>query len=268
MRLRSQTNGQPDLQLGAGLGRQGDHGQVRADDLGRAGDQQVQHVLLRESRQQAVGDLGARCQPTLAQAGLRVEPAIVDGHACRHRQGGEHGLVLGVELPATALLGQVEISEDPVPHPDRNSQKAVHRRVVRREPVGGRVLGQVGQTQRLGVADQLTEQAVPRRQRADPPDLLLVQPHRDELRQPLVLPDHAERPVLGVHQLRRRLHDVLQHLGEFEIAPDREHRLQQAVYPVPGPAGSVQPRLQFVQPVSMCIRDRSAAAMTKVVISQ
>ncbi len=42
-------------------------------------------------------------------------------------------LVLGVELPAAALLGQVQVAEDHSAHPDRHAEEAVHRRVPRGE---------------------------------------------------------------------------------------------------------------------------------------
>ncbi|GAA3244814.1 hypothetical protein GCM10020256_70930 [Streptomyces thermocoprophilus] len=98
------------------------------------------------------------------------------------------------------------------------------------------------------MADELAEDAVPFRVVADAGDLLLGDADGVERRQPpAVGADHAERRVLGVHERRRRLHDAAQRLLEVQFAADRQHRLQQAVHPVAGAAGGVDPGLQLLQ---------------------
>jgi hypothetical protein len=116
-----------------------------------------------------------------------------------------------------------------------------------REAVRGGVLGQFFEPQRVRVADEFAEDAVPRGQRADRPDLFVGEPHRQELRQPLLLPDHTQSPVLGVHQHHRGLDDPAQHLGQIQLAADRQHGLKEALHPVPGAADLLDADLQLVQ---------------------
>jgi hypothetical protein len=68
----------------------------------------------------------------------------------------------------------------------------------------------------------------------DLPDLLLAHPDRDELRELLVLADHAERPVPRLNQLRGRLDDPPQHGLQLQARADRDDRLQQGPGPVLG----------------------------------
>jgi hypothetical protein len=80
-------------------------------------------------------------------------------------------------------------------------------------------------------------------------DLGLGQADRDELGQPAVVADDAERPVAGVHQPGRGLDDLAQHHLEVELAADRDNRLEQRVHPVPGGQHRLQPGLQLGEQV-------------------
>ena len=79
----------------------------------------------------------------------------------------------------------------------------------------------------------------------DPADLLLGQAHRDELGEPPVVADHAERPVGRVHQPDRGLDDPRQRRLQVQARADRDDRLQQAAHPVPGGQHRLQPGLQL-----------------------
>ena len=80
-------------------------------------------------------------------------------------------------------------------------------------------------------------------------DLGLIQADRDELGQPAVLADHAQRTVPRVHQCDRGLHDAAEHRLELQIAAHRENRLQQAMHPVAGRDHRLQPALKLGQQV-------------------
>ncbi|GAA2327250.1 hypothetical protein SVIO_020120 [Streptomyces violaceusniger] len=59
--------------------------------------------------------------------------------------------------------------------------------------------------------------------------------------------DHAQRAVLRVGQHHRGLHDPAQHLLQVQLAAHAEHGLKEAVHPVLGGPGRVQPRLELVE---------------------
>lgn len=112
-----------------------DRGQRRSGDLaGPLGDQ-TEHVGAPAAGHEAVGDLRVRLEPALPQPGVLIEAGVVDGDAGRHRQRRENRLVVLVELRAAPLLGEVQVAEDLVAHPDGHAEEAVHRWMVVREPV-------------------------------------------------------------------------------------------------------------------------------------
>ncbi|GAA3244821.1 hypothetical protein GCM10020256_70940 [Streptomyces thermocoprophilus] len=147
---------QPAVEFGLGAGgefdaerlrvlhRHGHRGEGRPGDLPGPFGEQAEHLGAFGAGHQAVRDLGGGPQPALPQPGLLVQAGVVDGDAGRDGEGGQHRLVLLVELEAAALLRQVQVAEDLVAHPDGDAEERVHRRVVRREAVGGGVLGQLG----------------------------------------------------------------------------------------------------------------------------
>jgi len=82
----------------------------------------------------------------------------------------------------------------------------MHRRVAGGEAVGVGVAFDVGQPQRLRLADQLAEDAAPARQVADVPPALLVDADVDETFELAAFGvEHAERRVPRPGQLPRRL---------------------------------------------------------------
>ena len=88
---------------------------------------------------------------------------------------------------------------------------------------------------------------MPLRPVVDLGDLLLVQADGDELGQPAVVADHAQRAVAGVDQRDGGLDDPAQHDLQVQVAADGDHRLQQGVHPVPGGQDRLEPDLQLVQ---------------------
>ena len=69
------------------------------------------------------------------------------------------------------------------------------------------------------------------------------------LASPLVLADDAERPVAGVDEVDRRLHDAAERRLKLKAGPDRDDGLEQAVHPVPGAEHGLKPRLQLSEQV-------------------
>ncbi len=140
-----------------------------------------------------------------------ARPRVVDRDRGPLGQHDEQLLVLDVELPAAVLLGQVEVAEDLVPNHHRDAQERVHRRMLGREPVGAGVVADPRQAKRFGLADQLTEDAVTARKRADPLPQLLVDPDRQEAGQlALLVVEDAKGRVASPGQLASRLEELAQ----------------------------------------------------------
>ena len=135
-----------------------------------------------------------------------------------------------------------------------------HRRVPLGEARRLRVRADVGKPQRARVLDKQAEQASPLRPVVDPLDLRGVEADGDELDEPLLLADHAERAVPGVHQVHRRLDDPAEHRLQLEPGTDRDDRLEQPVHPVPGREHGLQPRLQLREQVIQPKLGQQAAA--------
>ena len=74
---------------------------------------------------------------------------------------------------------------------------------------------------------------------------VLGQADRDELDQPAVLADDAERAVAGPDQGDGGFHDLLEHHLQVEIGADGDDGFQQRVDPVPGGQHRLQPGLEL-----------------------
>ena len=98
-----------------------------------------------------------------------VEPGVLDGDPGRGREA-DHELLVDVgEHLGGGLVGQIQVAEHLVAHPDRHAQERSHRRVVGREPEAVGMLAQIGQPQRFGVHDEPTEDPVSFREITDEP---------------------------------------------------------------------------------------------------
>ena len=90
---------------------------------------------------------------------------------------------------------------------------------------------------------------MPLRPVVDRGDLRLGQANRDELGQPAVVADHAERAVARLDQRHRGLDDLAEHDLQVQVATDRDDGLQQDVDPVAGGQHRLEPGLQLGEQV-------------------
>ena len=129
---------------------------------------------------------------------------------------------------AVLLLGEVQVAEHLVAHPDRHTEERPHRRVVGREPVAVGMARQVGQPQRRR-ARRSTAPSMPR------PSGRCPMPPRCSSGTPTVMKSdrppscrqHPERPVPGVDDLDGGLDDVAQHVGQRQVRADPQHRIEE-----------------------------------------
>ena len=91
---------------------------VGVRDLECAVGDRLQGLVAGGRLQQQGGDLRGRLEPGLSSGGLLVEARVLDRHAGRRGQRDRDRLVIGGEVGAVRLLGQVEVAEDTVPDPD------------------------------------------------------------------------------------------------------------------------------------------------------
>ena len=96
------------------------------------------------------------------------------------------------------------------------------------------VVGEVAEPDRARLVDQGAEQALADRKVPDPVDEGRRETDVDELGQPAVRGEHAERGVAGADELAGRLHDAVQHLGQGQPARDHVVRAQEAPQPALG----------------------------------
>ena len=177
--------------------------------------------------QQLVGDPAGRRGPLLAPLALLEQPGVRDGHPGRRRQRLDELLVVGRER-VHPRVGQVEVPEDLVPDLERDAQEAVQLRMVHRAPDRARVGAHDGQADRLRVGDQRTQETEPLRRRPDGGHGLDVHADVDELVERAVGAQHADRAVLGAHQLESCLDDLAQRRREVQVLDREAVGLQQS----------------------------------------
>ena len=221
-----------DAQVGVCLGEEDGHTVGGPDDECPDCDV-VQCPLDRAAGQQVPVDLGNRLEQLLAALALVVEASVLDRDS---RGDGERADQLFVdfgELLGALLLGEVEVAEDLVAHAHRHAEERRHRRVVGRKPERVRVLREVREPQRSRITDQQAQDAVALGFVSDARPHLVVDSDGHELDQMVTIgTDDSERPVLGVGEPARTLHDRAQHRWKVEPGPDREHGLEQDAEPV------------------------------------
>ncbi len=200
----------------------------------------VRHPAGDEVEQRLELDLGRERRADLVEALELAEPAgggLVQARVL-DRDGGLRGqqmrelLVLGGEVPALRLLGQVEVAVgDPAQH-DRDAEERAHRRVVPRESDRTRVVRDVVHPERSRIHDQDAEQPTAARQVADRLLGLHVDPRRVEgFEAATGTVDHAERRVPRLGEVGGRLDDVLQQGVERQLRVERDPGVDQPSKP-------------------------------------
>ena len=80
----------------------------------------------------------------------------------------------------------------------------------------------------MGIVDELPEHSVPLGDVADDGARLVADAGGDELREPLLAAaEYAYRPVVGIGQLHRQLHDALEHGGQRQLRGQGHAGLEQ-----------------------------------------
>ena len=103
---------------------------------------------------------------TIGQAlDLLVQARVLDRDPGVDGERLDEALVGRGELGGAGLVGEVQVADRAALHGDRHAEEAVHRRMVRREPVASRVDGDVRDPERAVLLDDQAEEAVAARQR-------------------------------------------------------------------------------------------------------
>ena len=93
-------------------------------------------------------------------------------------------------------------------------------------------MGDVVQPDRLGIVDEHAEHAEPLGQVTDPLPHRRIDALIDELDEFVVVAPNAQRAVLRIDQLDRRVHDGAKSFVELQPRRDHQHRVDQTVQPV------------------------------------
>jgi hypothetical protein len=113
-----------------------------------------------------------------------VDDRLVDPHTFDRdrRLGGQkrHDLLVLLSELTVLLVGEVEVSVHDISDEDRDTEKASHRRMPRRETLEMRILCHVGKPQRVSVTEQDAQNAMVARQVSDPGARLVIDSRRDE----------------------------------------------------------------------------------------
>ena len=203
--------------------REGDQNELCVDELLQpAGDQGKQGLQL-ELRRERVSDLVQRLELAQPPGRALVETGVLDRDGGLGReQLGQLG-VLVREVLSTCLLREVEVPVRDAAQHDRHAQERLHRRVIRWEADGARIVRDVVQPQRVCVTDQDAQNAAPMWQLPDRGMRGGVDARRQEPFERLARPvDDAERRVARAGDLGRRLDDALQQRIERELRAERD----------------------------------------------
>ena len=96
---------------------------------------------------------------------LLVQAGVLDRDPGVDRERLDQALIGLGELRGARLVGQVQVADRAAFHGDRHAKEAVHRRVVRREPVSPRIDRDVGDAERAVLLDDQAEEPVAARER-------------------------------------------------------------------------------------------------------
>ena len=155
---------------------------------------------------------------------LLVEPRVLDRDAGMDGEGLDQRLILLGELVGAGLVREVQVPDRATLHRDGNAQEAVHRRVVRREPVAPRIDRDVRDPERAVLAHDQPEEPVTARNVADPRPGLAIHAGGDEAFHDAVGVDDAERRILGADQRSDLVDDHLQDVVDRLQLGDRAGR--------------------------------------------
>ena len=216
----------PEVAPGSG---QRDQDELGVDQVAEpSGDQLEERRQLGLARK-GVPDLGQRLELREPARRRLVQAGVLD------RDGGLRGeqrhdlLVLGGEVVAVGLLGQVEVPVGDAAEQDRDPEEGPHQRVVRGKADRPRIRRQVVEPERVRFTDQDAENPAAAGQVADPLVRLRVDPGGQEaLERDAGAVDHAERRIAGGRQLGGGLDDPLEHTVESELGRDRDPRVDEA----------------------------------------
>lgn len=187
---------------------------------------------------------------------LVVQAGVLDGDAGRAGQGEDHGLVLVVERFAVAAVAQVEVAVDAPADADGDAEERLHRRMACGEARGARVVEEAVDPQGHGVFDEVAEEALAVRQvhPRQGPAFPVFEPQGEELVQSgVVVVQHAQGAVAGVHQLHRGRDDAAEHDRQVQFAADGQHRVQQCPHPL---LRAVEPAHPFGDVFRILVRSR------------
>ena len=151
---------------------------------------------------------------------LLVQAGVLDGDAGVDGERLDEPLVGLGELGGAGLVGQVQVADRAALHGDRHAEEAVHRRVVRREPVASRIDGDVRDAERAVLLDDQAEEAVAARQWADRGPGLAADPGRDEALDDAVRVDGPEGRVARPDEQPDLVDDHLQDIVDRLQAGD------------------------------------------------
>ena len=171
-------------------------------------------------------ELSAASVDVLVQVGVLDR----DRHPARED---EQRLLVGLVELAALLLGQVDVAPGLAAHQHRGAEEGRHRRVLWREAVAARVLADVGQAKRLGMADQLAEDAAAAGQLADRAPRGLIDAGGEEALELLaVLVEDADGRVARSGQLAAGFEHALQHRLAVQLGDYRGSDFEQKAEPL------------------------------------
>ena len=195
------------------------------------GDPGQQRVRLRAG-QDGGRNVAERIKPSLSLTGFRIEGRIRYRHACLSGQDHDGCLVFLAEGRGAALLGEIDVAEDPAHGLHRRAEEGAHGWVIGREADRFRMVSDVCDANGSRLMHEQTEDSTPPRQRSDRLSLARRDAGGDELLEITLRTEHAERPVAGVGDLGGQIDDSLQDDRQREFGREREPDFQEKVLPV------------------------------------
>ena len=147
-----------------------------------------------------------------------VQPRVLDRDAGMQREELGQPLVVVAELVGRLLVREVEVTDDPALDPHGHAEERSHRGVLRRKTRARGVRADVGDTERVALGDDQSEESMTLRQGPESPPLLGRDPARDEALDAPPIIDDAERRVLRTDQGADAIDDELEHGLDVELA--------------------------------------------------